>query len=96
MTNDEQIEAILGFNVHITRREREVVSRYYGLDGFRPMKVPVIARELGISRARVRQLHDSGVGRFRIAFAARDSDCAERIRGTGRVQFRAGTGVSLL
>ena len=55
-------------------RDRRVLSLYFGLEGNRPMTLQEIARELGVTRERVRQLRDRALKRLR------ESDTAEVLR----------------
>jgi RNA polymerase primary sigma factor len=47
---------------------------YFGLEGGRPMTLQEIARELGVTRERVRQLRDRALKRLR------ESDTADVLR----------------
>ena len=55
-------------------RDRRVLVMYFGLEGNRPMTLQEIARELGVTRERVRQLRDRALKRLR------ESDTAEVLR----------------
>ena len=55
-------------------RDRRVLVMYFGLEGSRPMTLQEIARELGVTRERVRQLRDRALKRLR------ESDTAEVLR----------------
>jgi RNA polymerase primary sigma factor len=55
-------------------RDRRVLVMYFGLEGGRPMTLQEIARELGVTRERVRQLRDRALKRLR------ESDTAEVLR----------------
>jgi RNA polymerase primary sigma factor len=55
-------------------RDRRVLTLYFGLEGSRPMTLQEIARELGVTRERVRQLRDRALKRLR------ESDTAEVLR----------------
>jgi len=46
-------------------RDRRVLILYFGLEGNRPMTLQEIARELGVTRERVRQLRDRAIKRLR-------------------------------
>ena len=46
-------------------RDRRVLTLYFGLEGNRPMTLQEIARELGVTRERVRQLRDRALKRLR-------------------------------
>src|SRR5439155_14957895 len=55
-------------------RDRRVLSLYFGLEGNRPMTLQEIARELGVTRERVRQLRDRALKRLR------ESDTADVLK----------------
>ena len=55
-------------------RDRRVLVMYFGLEGGRPMTLQEIARELGVTRERVRQLRDRALKRLR------ESDTADVLR----------------
>jgi RNA polymerase primary sigma factor len=46
-------------------RDRRVLILYFGLEGNRPMTLHEIARDLGVTRERVRQLRDRALKRLR-------------------------------
>lgn len=50
----------------LPEREREVVCRYFGLGDGDSDSLDEIARSLGVSRERVRQLRDRGISRLRM------------------------------
>ena len=60
--NDDLLACIDGLN----EREREVVSRYYGLKGWR-QTMAEIAEDMGLKRERVRQERDKAVRKLRRA-----------------------------
>jgi RNA polymerase primary sigma factor len=55
-------------------RDRRVLVMYFGLEGGRPMTLQEIARELAVTRERVRQLRDRALKRLR------ESDTADVLR----------------
>ena len=55
---------------HLTGREREVLSRRFGLNRPEPDTLQVISDDLGISRERVRQIEKSALRKLRKQFAA--------------------------
>jgi RNA polymerase primary sigma factor len=55
-------------------RDRRVLTLYFGLEGSRPMTLQEIARELGVTRERVRQLRDRALKRLR------ETDTADVLR----------------
>jgi RNA polymerase sigma factor (sigma-70 family) len=50
-------------------REQYIVIRRFGLDGEEPSKLQVLARELGISRERIRQIEEDALAYFRARLA---------------------------
>lgn len=58
----QSLEASL---IDVPERERDVLRRYFGLDAERPESLNQIARDLGITRERARQLKDRGLARLR-------------------------------
>ena len=55
----------------LTERESKVLRLYYGLDDQEPMTLEEIGDILGITRERVRQIKEKGLGRLRHATRAR-------------------------
>jgi RNA polymerase primary sigma factor len=45
----------------LPERERRIVELRFGLDGEEPASLEAVARELGVSRERVRQLEDAAL-----------------------------------
>jgi RNA polymerase primary sigma factor len=58
------VEAALG---RLRGREAKVLRQYFGLDGDEPMTLEEIARSLGITRERVRQIKEKALARMRKA-----------------------------
>lgn len=75
----QSLEASL---IDVPERERDVVRRYFGLDAERPESLNRIARDLGITRERARQLKERGLARLR-AHARRHDLAAFRASGGG-------------
>lgn len=48
-------------------RERRILRRYFGLDGCPGASLEVIAKELGVTRERARQMKERGLARMRAA-----------------------------
>jgi len=71
--SDSRREAIARALEVLQPRDRRVLTLYFGLEG-RPMTLQEIARELGVTRERVRQLRDRALKRLR------ESDAAEVLR----------------
>ena len=72
--NDSRREAIARALDVLAPRDRRVLMLYFGLEGNRPMTLQEIARELGVTRERVRQLRDRALKRLR------ESDTADVLR----------------
>lgn len=72
--NDSRREAITRALEVLAPRDRRVLMLYFGLEGNRPMTLQEIARELGVTRERVRQLRDRALKRLR------ESDTADVLR----------------
>jgi RNA polymerase primary sigma factor len=72
--SDSRREAIARALEVLQPRDRRVLTLYFGLEGSRPMTLQEIARELGVTRERVRQLRDRALKRLR------ESDTAEVLR----------------
>lgn len=72
--NDSRREAIARALEVLAPRDRRVLTLYFGLEGSRPMTLQEIARELGVTRERVRQLRDRALKRLR------ESDTADVLR----------------
>lgn len=75
----------------LPERERLVLRRYYGLDGDGSETLAEIARALGVSRERARQLRDRGLARLRMHARRHDLAAFRRpperpFRGSGRGQ----------
>jgi len=67
---DSRREAIARALEVLAPRDRRVLTLYFGLEGSRPMTLQEIARELGVTRERVRQLRDRALKRLREADTA--------------------------
>src|ERR1043166_7277361 len=63
--SDSRREAIARALEVLSPRDRRVLTLYFGLEGGRPMTLQEIARELGVTRERVRQLRDRALKRLR-------------------------------
>ena len=72
--SDSRREAIARALEVLAPRDRRVLMLYFGLEGNRPMTLQEIARELGVTRERVRQLRDRALKRLR------ESDTADVLR----------------
>jgi RNA polymerase primary sigma factor len=72
--SDSRREAIARALQVLAPRDRRVLTLYFGLEGNRPMTLQEIARELNVTRERVRQLRDRALKRLR------ESDTADVLR----------------
>ena len=63
--SDSRREAIGRALEVLPPRDRRVLILYFGLEGNRPMTLQEIARDLGVTRERVRQLRDRALKRLR-------------------------------
>ena len=54
-------------------RERAVIARRFGFDGYQSMTLEVISTELGCTRERVRQIQDDALKRMRRASSRRQA-----------------------
>lgn len=72
--SDSRREAIARALEVLAPRDRRVLTLYFGLEGSRPMTLQEIARELAVTRERVRQLRDRALKRLR------ESDTADVLR----------------
>ena len=63
--SDSRREAIARALDVLSPRDRRVLILYFGLEGNRPMTLQEIARDLGVTRERVRQLRDRALKRLR-------------------------------
>lgn len=76
----EQIHQALGEELEILpNRLREVIALHYGLSGTAPQNLAEIGRAWGLSRERIRQLHEAALGLLRLpAFSIRLRGLCER------------------
>ena len=72
--SESRREAIARALEVLSPRDRRVLTLYFGLEGSRPMTLQEIARELGVTRERVRQLRDRALKRLR------ETDTADVLR----------------
>jgi len=64
---EEQIRAALGEELEILpQRLREVIALHYGLSGGEPQNLAEIGRAWGLTRERIRQLHEQALGLLRL------------------------------
>ena len=59
----DSMDALLG---HLKPLERDLVVRYYGLDGRTPVTLHALAKEVGLSRERVRQRISMSLRRLKV------------------------------
>ncbi len=60
-------EVAHGMNI-LAPREVEVISCYYGLNGYKPLNLEEIAERYGLTRERVRQIKERAIRRLRKAY----------------------------
>jgi len=64
---EAQIQQALGEAIEILpKRLRAVIARHYGLSGTAPQSLAEIGRAWGLSRERIRQLHEEALGLLRL------------------------------
>lgn len=64
---EAQIQQALGEELEILpKRLRDVIARHYGLSGTPPQNLAEIGRAWGLSRERIRQLHEEALGLLRL------------------------------
>ena len=59
---DKDVELCLST---LTEKEVEIITLYYGLNGFRPMNLVEIGEEFNLTRERVRQIKESAIRKMR-------------------------------
>jgi RNA polymerase primary sigma factor len=69
---DLRVEAD-GLMTVLKSRERAVIARRFGFDGYQSMTLEVISTELGCTRERVRQIQDDALKRMRRASSRRQA-----------------------
>lgn len=62
---EEQKKVISMITENLTNREKDIINKYYGLDGSEPMTLEEIGDELGITKERVRQLNEKCLKKLR-------------------------------
>ncbi len=62
-------EVALGLNL-LSPRELEIISSYYGLNGYTPLTLDEIAELYGLTRERVRQIKERGIRRLRKTYSS--------------------------
>ena len=65
LEQDLQIDLLHQALAHLPARDRHVMVAYNGLDGKEPRTLLQVAKEIGCSRERVRQIHDKAIRRMR-------------------------------
>ncbi len=56
----------------LSSREVEVISSYYGLNGFKPLTLEEIGEVYGLTRERVRQIKERAIRRLRKSYSSKD------------------------
>lgn len=62
---NEQKKIISIITEHLTNREKDIITKYYGLDGSEPMTLEEIGKELGITKERTRQILEKTLKKLR-------------------------------
>jgi RNA polymerase primary sigma factor len=62
----KEMEAALGL---LSKRERSIIVRYYGIGEDEPQSLEVIGQDIDLSRERVRQIRNQALGKIRQAVA---------------------------
>lgn len=65
LKNSLQID-LLAMVSMLTRREREVIISYYGLDGEFPLRLEELAERFNLSKERVRQIRERAISRLKV------------------------------
>ena len=65
LEQDLQIDLLHQALAHLPARDRHVMVAYNGLDGKEPRTLLQVAKEIGCSRERVRQIHDKAIRKMR-------------------------------
>ncbi|HET9045777.1 MAG TPA: RNA polymerase sigma factor RpoS [Casimicrobiaceae bacterium] len=58
----------------LTPRQRQVIERRYGLNGYDVVTLDELAREMGVTRERVRQIQGEAIDKLRLRIARRGLD----------------------
>lgn len=65
LQNERIARSLSGWLEQLTEKQREVVSRRYGLRGYENSTLEEVANEMGVTRERVRQIQMEGIKRLR-------------------------------
>jgi RNA polymerase nonessential primary-like sigma factor len=63
--------AVGGWLAELNARQRVVIERRYGLNGHDVATLDVLAREMGVTRERVRQIQGEALDKLRVKLARR-------------------------
>ena len=66
MVQDERITLITDSLTILPERERDIVKRRLGLDGYEEHTLQEVAKVYGVSRERIRQIHQKAMNRLRL------------------------------
>jgi RNA polymerase primary sigma factor len=66
-----EIRYLLNF---LPERDRKVLMLYYGIEGGTELTLEEIGQRLGVTRERIRQLRDRGIGRIRAMLVAKSAE----------------------
>ena len=61
----EQSEAIKFLMEYLNQRERNIITKYYGLDGNKPKTLEEIGMEYGLTKERIRQIKNTSFKKMR-------------------------------
>ena len=52
---------------YLSEKERNIITKYYGLDGSKPKTLEEIGKEFGVSKERIRQINETSFKKMRTA-----------------------------
>ena len=61
----EQSQAIQFLMDYLNQRERNIITKYYGLDGNKPKTLEEIGMEYGLTKERIRQIKNTSFKKMR-------------------------------
>jgi RNA polymerase primary sigma factor len=68
----EQVHSILS---NLEEKERQIIIRYYGMDGNEPLTLEEIGSQLGLTRERIRQIKERALNKLRHPSKQKMLDC---------------------
>ncbi len=72
----EQTEAINLLMEYLNQRERNIITKYYGLDGNKPKTLEEIGMEYGLTKERIRQIKNTSFKKMRSVALATGMTCS--------------------